>query len=34
MSPSELKDQQDISELMHQLEKSQEVQVELDRRIF
>lgn len=34
MSPPEIRDQPDYSELMHQLEKSQEVQVALARRIF
>jgi class 3 adenylate cyclase len=34
MSPSELKDHPDIDELMHQLAQSQNVQLELDRRIF
>jgi class 3 adenylate cyclase len=34
MNPPEFKDQPDYSELMHQLEKSQGVQLELDRRIF
>jgi class 3 adenylate cyclase len=34
MSPSELKDQQDISQLMHQLAQSRDVQLELDRRIY